>query len=55
MVITLTEPVTVDEHWLHHDRRTITGIDGTRVTLGGEPEHPHEPVEVTASSIGPRC
>ena len=46
VVITPTEPVTVDEHWLHHDRRTITGIDGTRVTLGGELEHPHEPVEV---------
>jgi hypothetical protein len=46
VVITPTEPTTVDEHWLHHDRRTVTALDGTRLTLDEPLDHPHDPVEV---------
>jgi hypothetical protein len=46
VVITPTEAATVEDHSLHHDRRTIARIDGTDVTLDEDLEHPHSPVEV---------
>ena len=33
VVITPTEPITVGNHWEHHDRRTITSVSGARIGL----------------------
>jgi G8 domain len=42
IVVTPTEPTTVGGHWEHHDRRTITSVDGVRIGLdrGLEFDHP---------------
>ncbi|HKE74822.1 MAG TPA: hypothetical protein VKB57_14470 [Acidimicrobiales bacterium] len=44
VVVTPTEPATVDEHWAHHDRTRITAIRGNRITLRDALEHPHPTV-----------
>jgi hypothetical protein len=44
LVITPTEPVTVAEHWTHHDRLTIASVDGNRIGLDGRLEHDHPTV-----------
>jgi G8 domain len=46
IVVTPTEPTTVPDHWLHHDRRTIASVDGTNVTLREALEFPHPEVTV---------
>ncbi|MGH9210717.1 MAG: hypothetical protein ACRD2C_08540 [Acidimicrobiales bacterium] len=46
VVITPTEPATVDGHWRHHDRRVVTAIAGNQVTLDQPIEHPHPFVTV---------
>jgi hypothetical protein len=51
LVVTPTEPVTVDQHWLHHDRRRITGIRRNRITLDQALEHPHPAVTVRSGAV----
>ncbi len=46
LVITPTEPVTVDNHWEHHDRRTVTSVSGARIGLDRPLDHPHPAVTV---------
>ncbi len=46
VVITPTEPPTVDTHWEHHDRRTITSVSGSRIGLDKALEFPHPEVTV---------
>jgi hypothetical protein len=46
IVVTPTEPATVDDHVEHHDRRVIAAVDGNRVTLDQALAHPHPEVTV---------
>lgn len=46
VVVTATEPATVDGYASHHDRRTVTAVDGTAVTLDRPLDHPHPDVTV---------
>lgn len=46
IVVTPTEPTTVDGYAEHHDRRTIRAIRGNRVTLDRALAHPHPEVTV---------
>jgi hypothetical protein len=46
IVITPTESPTVADYSLHHDRRTITSVNGTRVGLDRPLEHAHPEVAV---------
>jgi hypothetical protein len=46
IVITPTEPTTVADHHVHHDRRTIAAVDGNRVELDDDLEHDHPTVTV---------
>jgi hypothetical protein len=46
VVVTPTEPTTVEDHWLHHDRRVITSLDGGRVGLDQPLDFPHPAVTV---------
>jgi Right handed beta helix region/G8 domain len=46
VVVTPTEPTTVEDHWTHHDRRVIASIDGKQITLDRPLEHPHPTVTV---------
>ncbi|MGH8773898.1 MAG: G8 domain-containing protein [Jiangellaceae bacterium] len=46
VVVTPTEPATAADHWLHHDRRTITAVDRRRVTLDQTLQYPHPTVTV---------
>jgi hypothetical protein len=46
VVITPTEPATVDGHWAHHDRRVVTAVAGNQVTLDRPLDHPHPFVAV---------
>jgi hypothetical protein len=46
IVITPTEPTTVAEYWLHHDRLTIAAVDGQRVTLDKPLRYAHPTVTV---------
>lgn len=46
IVITPTETTTVDEHWVHHDRRVITAVDGQQITFGEALAFPHPAVAV---------
>ena len=55
VVITLTEPVTVDEHWLHHDRRTTASTGPGSPWVGSPSTRTSRSRCATASSIGPRC
>lgn len=48
IVVTPTEPATVDENWAHHDRRVITAVAGNQVSLDEPLSHPHDPVTVRA-------
>jgi hypothetical protein len=46
IVVTPTEPITVPDYWLHHDRRTITSVAGNQVGLDEPLAHPHPAVTV---------
>jgi hypothetical protein len=46
VVVTPTEPTSVAEHWLHHDRRTVTGVSGNQVSLDSPLTYPHPAVTV---------
>ena len=46
VVITPTEPTTVNNHWEHHDRRTVTSVSGARIGLDRPLEFPHPTVTV---------
>ena len=46
IVVTPTEPTTVGDHWVHHDRRTITSVDGNRIELDRGLEFAHPVVTV---------
>ncbi|HWM21875.1 MAG TPA: G8 domain-containing protein [Ilumatobacteraceae bacterium] len=41
VVITPTESTTVDNHWEHHDRRTVTSVSGARIGLDRPLDFPH--------------
>lgn len=46
IVVAPSEPATVDQHWEHNDRTTITAISGTTITLADKLAHPHPAVTV---------
>jgi hypothetical protein len=46
IVVTPTEPTTVEDHSLHHDRRTIKAVSRQRVTLDKPLQFPHPAVTV---------
>lgn len=46
IVVAPMEKSTVDEHWEHNDRTTITAISGNTVTLAEALSYPHQPVTV---------
>jgi hypothetical protein len=46
IVVTPTEPTTVDGHAEHHDRRVVTGVDGSTVGLDRPLDHSHPEVTV---------
>ncbi len=46
IVVAPSEPATVDEHWEHNDRTTITAVSGTTITLADALAHPHPAVTV---------
>ena len=46
IVVTPTEPTTVDGYAEHHDRRVVTGVSGSAVTLDRPLEFPHPEVTV---------
>ncbi|HEX8803385.1 MAG TPA: hypothetical protein VF743_04305, partial [Acidimicrobiales bacterium] len=46
VVVTPTEPPTVDGYAEHHDRRVLRAVDGTRITLDRPLDHPHPEVTV---------
>jgi hypothetical protein len=50
VVVTPTEPATVDGHWTHHDRRIVTAVAGNQVTLDRPLDHPHPFVPVRADA-----
>lgn len=46
IVVTPTEPTTVEGYAEHHDRRTVTAVAGSTVTLDRPLDHPHPEVTV---------
>jgi hypothetical protein len=46
IVVTPTEPTTVEGYTDHHDRRVVAAVDGTTVTLAEPLEHPHPEITV---------
>ena len=46
LVVTPTEPTTVEDYSVHHDRRVIDSIDGKRITLDQPLDFPHPVVTV---------
>ena len=46
VVVTPTEPTTVEGFPEHHDRRTVTAVQGSNVELDGPLSHPHPAVTV---------
>lgn len=44
IVVAPTEAPGVDEHWAHFDERTLTAVDGSRLTLDRPLSHPHPAV-----------
>jgi hypothetical protein len=51
VVVTPTEPTTVEDHWIHHDRRTIAAISGRRIQLDRSLEFPHPTVTTRPGSV----
>ncbi|MET0146491.1 MAG: right-handed parallel beta-helix repeat-containing protein, partial [Ilumatobacteraceae bacterium] len=51
IVVTPTEPPTVDKHWEHHDRCTITSLRGNRIGLDAPLEFAHPEVAIRTDLV----